>query len=755
MSNQLLSSKIAIEEEQPNVVPIQGTTTSDTAMVTTTERGPVAAAPILCQGFGAFKKTFGGFTSDTEGAIAAQMFFDNGGVNLWVSRTVHFTDPTNVSSKTSVAATGTIPTANLPPQPASVTASLAGPYALAAADTVIGSVNGGGALTATFNAAAATKTGTIAEPFALSDGQTALIAIDGEPTVTVTFHTADFVSIGAATAAEVCAVIQAALIAASSPATSAASTGHVAITTTTKGTASSVQILSGTAIATLGLSVSTTNGTGNVASIDAVTATEVKNIVSGALTATTGALVSGAPEIITTATGATASIQITGGTALSKIGFDNVVHNGINGGAENTLGIAGKTDGAYGNQVTAEISAATSGDANAFNLTVFQQGALVEAWPNLSMAPSDTRYALTIVNATNGGSDYIALTNENATVGVPLNRPANGTYSMSGGNSGLASLADADFTGNQAGPTGFRCLDKNNVIRILICPAQATPAVHNGMLTYCDAIRAGSMFAILDPPTNQTAAEMNTYVTETALLKESSEFGAIYWPNVQIANPNKTVFGSDAAITVPPSGAIAGTYGRDDAAQPGGVYEAPAGMGQVNGIGFGQLKNVIGLETDEVKDENVRDTIYPNLINPIVGLEGYPIHLDGAKTLSELGDFPTIGERRGVIYIEQSLKIGLTPFKHRKIKNSTLQSLKRSITTFLKTQTRNGAFASDDPALAFRVDTGASINTPTDAANLTMNAAIGLATAKPGEFIVVKIGQDTSAIEAAAAQAAA
>lgn len=757
MSNQLLSSKVAIIEETPSTPTIQGVTLSDCGMVTTTERGPVAAKPILVQGFAAYKKVFGSFTADSEGALAAQMFFDNGGTNLWVSRTVHFTDPTNASSKTSAAATGTVKTAALAATAGTTSAANKAPYNLTPGQTVVAKVNGGGALTATFNATAASVAGTNAETFNLTDGWTIALSINGAAPFTVTFHTAEFASIAAATAAEVAAVIQSAANAADAPLAATADGGHhVVLTTTTKGTGSSVTVeAGGTALTALGFTAGTTSGTGNVASINAVTGAEVATVLQAAFTNTTVTSTVSTISIATNTVGSGGSIQVTSDGA--GIGFDLLTHTGSDPGSFNTLTIDGKTDGAYGNQITNQFTAPTNGVAGSFNYFVLQQGAIVEVWPNLNMIPSDPNYIVTKVNDPNTGSDYVQVTDLHVNVGGFANAiPAIGTTTMSGGSDGLASLADADFVGNQAGPTGFRCLDQNNSLRLLICPGQATPAVHNGMLTYCEAIRFGSMFAILDPPASQTATEMVTYVTQTALLAESSEFGAIYWPQVKIANPNTSIFGAASSIVVPPSPAIAGTYGRNDASKPGGIYEAPAGMDHSPAnVGWGQLLNVLGLETDEVKDENKRDLVYPVFINPIVGLDGQPIHLDGAKTLSDQGDFPTIGERRGVIYIEQSLKTGLLFGKHRKIKASTLARLRRATNVFLLLQTRQGAFASDDPKQAYSIDFGAGINLPSDALALTMNGRIGLATAKPGEFIVVRVGQDTTALEAELAALAA
>lgn len=750
MSNQLLSAKIAIIEEQPTVRPIQGATQSDTAMVGITERGPFG--PNLVQSFPEYKKLYGGFTANSDAALAAQAFFDNGGINLWVARTVHYSDITDGTTKTSAAGTVMLLTGNLAATPGTETASIVGPYVLAAADTLITKIDGGGNLTTTFNATAAVRTsgnGT----YALSDGQTLTLSIDGGATQTFTFHTSNFVSIGAATATEVAAVIAATL----SGAVASVSGSAVRITSSKLGTASGVNVTGGSANGALSFPTGNTAGTGNVANIAAVTTSEVVSLLATALGgAASVAAVGGAPKVTSATTGTSSSVQFTsGGTAQSKIGFDTAIHSGVATGAQNTLQVNGKTDGAYANALSIQIADPTNGLANYFNLLVLKGSSVVENWPNVTMDNTITAdYVVNKINATNGGSDYIAVVDENSTAGSPNDRPVDGTFAMAGGNDGLSGLVDGDFSGNSAGATGMHAFDTVSALRILIVPARATSAVHNAMLTYCETFRFGSMFAILDPPAQQTAVQMNTYVVSTAALKESSEFGAIYWPRVKISNPSTDIFGTGATITVAPSGAIAGLYGRNDASKPGGIYEAPAG------IDFGRLLNVIGLETigsaprSEVYDENKRDLVFPNLINPIVGIDGLPIHVDGARCLKSTSNFPTIGERRGVIYIEQSLKNGLIFAKHRKIKNRLFAELLRSVNAFLRLQLRNDAFASDDPKLAYAVDFSGAINPPSEAFVRRVNGRIGLATAKPAEFIVLRVGQDTRALEEELAAAA-
>ena len=70
-----------------------------------------------------------------------------------------------------------------------------------------------------------------------------------------------------------------------------------------------------------------------------------------------------------------------------------------------------------------------------------------------------------------------------------------------------------------------------------------------------------------------------------------------------------------------------GVYARTDAARPGGVYDAPAG------IELGRLFNVLGFEDDEVLEEKKRDLIYPHRINPLTTGPTLPRFVDGARRI--------------------------------------------------------------------------------------------------------------------------
>ncbi|OHD18525.1 MAG: phage tail protein [Spirochaetes bacterium GWB1_59_5] len=210
-------------------------------------------------------------------------------------------------------------------------------------------------------------------------------------------------------------------------------------------------------------------------------------------------------------------------------------------------------------------------------------------------------------------------------------------------------------------------------------------------------------------------------------------------------NPSKAVFGSAEQLVVAPSGILAGVYVRTDGATPGGIYEAPAGIEK------GQLLGVLGFETNEVLDEAKRDLVYPKHINPLTADGGLRV-ADGSRNLKRNGNFPSIPERRGAIFIEQSVKKGLTFAKHKNNTQLLRQSVARTVQTFLISQMKNGAFRTRDPKTAFFVDFGDALNPPSEVFAGRLNGRVGIATNKPTEFVVIKFSQDTRALEAELAQ---
>lgn len=406
-----------------------------------------------------------------------------------------------------------------------------------------------------------------------------------------------------------------------------------------------------------------------------------------------------------------------------------------------TLQIDAISDGAWGNDITAQITAATSGESTRFNLIVkTDAGVVLETWANLSMIDADSRYVESIINHAVTGSQYIRVTDLDSATVAPNDMPAIGSTGLAGGANGLTDLADTDFLGSSAGGTGLWRLENVTDFTLVSIPGRTSSAIQNGIISYLAARTDVFAFAILDPPASTTASGMITYIKSTVSLYNTTELAAIYWPRIKVLNPDKTVYGTDDTLTVPPCGHVAGVYARTDDL-PGGIYRAPAGIER------GIIRSAQGLEMEEVKQEAKRDLVYPTLVNPITTIPGVPIHIDGSRTLKENGNFPSVPERRGVLFIESSIWSLMQVFRHANNTPEVRAQADRSVTAFLLEQMNVGAFRTRDPNTAFFVDFGEGLNTVAVQRQKKLKGRIGLATATPIDYVELEFSQDTRALE--------
>lgn len=744
----LLSSKIVINEEPPQIRSITAQPTAVLGMVGIAQRGPIGQ-PTLCLSFEEWRSIFGNYTADSRDTVAAvEGFFEEGGQYLWFSRTAHYNDITDATTVLADIGTVDLDTNALAAAGATLLAGNVGPYNLAPGDTITFDVSGGGDDTATIDATAPLRSAA-AGPYNLSDGQTLTISVNGGPVQTLTLAAADFGNIAAATAAELVIVIERDL--AGIDATDNA--GTLELRTDGQGTGFSLNVTGGTANGVLAFTTGVLAGTGDVANIDAVSIAELITVIQADVAGVTVTNVDNRLQVATTATGVATTLQVTGGTALAAFDFPTGLVTGNDAAAATaTLRVDGKYPGAYTDDVTVTIAAASSGEADRFNLTVLVEGVGREVFHNVSMDDADSNYVETVVNATGTGSQLITVTDLDAfgaTATATAQRPANAAgVVLVGGDDGLVGLADSDFIGDADEKTGFYALDADTSqpVTLLACPARATAAVHNAMLNYCEVSRAGSVFAIIDSPAGLTAQGILDYVRNQALLENASEFGAIYYPLVRVINPNTALFGDEAWIEVPPCGHIAGVMARTDSSAPGGVYRSPAGHQN------GRLRSIVGFEIlpgrqqPETFDETKRDLIYPARINPL-DAQGGIRHIDGGRTLSGAGNFPNVGERRGASFIEQTIKVNLEFARHRNNDEALRAEVTRVVEKFLLDQMRVGAFRTRSEDTAFFVDFGRGLNPDSVIFAGQLIGRIGLATNKPAEFIILNFTQDTRALQ--------
>jgi len=190
-----------------------------------------------------------------------------------------------------------------------------------------------------------------------------------------------------------------------------------------------------------------------------------------------------------------------------------------------------------------------------------------------------------------------------------------------------------------------------------------------------------------------------------------------------------------AYVELPPSPAIAGLYARVDSTK--GVWKAPANEGLLSVVSpsipiSDREQGALNIDVDNGKSINVIRT-FP----------GYGPLVWGARTLNgNDNEWRFISVRRFFIMVEESIKksIQWAVFEPNTI--DTWVKVQAMIENYLVLKWRQGALAGQKQEQAFFVKVGLGTTmTAQDILEGRMNVEIGMAVARPAEFIILKFSQ--------------
>jgi phage tail sheath protein FI len=185
-------------------------------------------------------------------------------------------------------------------------------------------------------------------------------------------------------------------------------------------------------------------------------------------------------------------------------------------------------------------------------------------------------------------------------------------------------------------------------------------------------------------------------------------------------------------VMLPPSSAMAGIYARVDTNR--GVWKAPANVGVNNVIG----PSVI-IDNDRQGELNI-DTTGGKSINVIRSFSGRGTIVWGARTLDgNSNEWRYINVRRFFNMVEESVQKSTVWAVFEPNTKNTWVMVKSMIENYLITKWQEGALAGAKPDDAFFVKVGLGVTmTADDILNGIMNVEIGMAVARPAEFIILK-----------------
>ncbi len=400
-------------------------------------------------------------------------------------------------------------------------------------------------------------------------------------------------------------------------------------------------------------------------------------------------------------------------------------------GADGNLGayrVTALEPGPAGNDISVEVVDAGGGE-NApdepFKLVVRRAGKVQEEFDNLTAKRGKANVA-TVVNAQ---SKLIRLEETKAARAEP---PAKTSVALAGGGTPTPDrLTPDDYVGDASRRTGFGGLEAVDPVTMVCVPdlmaayqkglldLEGLQAVQLAMIAHCESM--GDRVAILDPPPNLNAQQIREWRVDKAGY--DSKYAALYWPWIKVFDPS-----SGQNVFVPPSGHMAGIWGRNDDTR--GVHKAPA-----NEV----VRGAITLELQITKAEH--DLLNPHGINCIRAFPGRGIRVWGARTISSDPAWRYINIRRLFNYLEESILNGTQWAVFEPNDQALWAKMRRTISAFLVNEWRKGALFGLTPDQAFYVKCDDETN-PAEGIDAGMVVCeIGIAPVKPAEFVIFRLSQ--------------
>lgn len=381
--------------------------------------------------------------------------------------------------------------------------------------------------------------------------------------------------------------------------------------------------------------------------------------------------------------------------------------------------------GPAGNDLTVEIVDAPEGSAeDSFTLVVKKAGKVEETFDAVSVKRGRTNVA-TVVNQQ---SKLVRLEE----TGAPVESVARGSVALSGGGAPTPKRLDPDdYIGAPSARTGFGGLEAIDDVTILSVPdlmsayssgiidLEGVKAVQLAMIAHCELM--GDRVAVLDPPPGLNAQQIRDWRVDQAGY--DSKYATLYWPWIKVFDP-----ASGQNRFVPPSGHMAGIWGRNDDTR--GVHKAPA-----NEV----VRGAVDLELNITRAEH--DLLNPVGINCVRAFPGRGIRVWGARTLSSDPAWRYVNVRRLFNFLEKSILNGTDWVVFEPNDQALWAKITRTIESFLIMQWRSGALFGLTPSEAFYVKCDSETN-PAEAIDLgQVLCEIGVAPVKPAEFVIFRLSQ--------------
>jgi phage tail sheath protein FI len=358
----------------------------------------------------------------------------------------------------------------------------------------------------------------------------------------------------------------------------------------------------------------------------------------------------------------------------------------------------------------------------------------------LTAAPADRQQALTVPLSVDGaaaptnnsatqiaralfGDTILATATTGATTGNQV------VVVLGGGSDGKVPTMPA-YQGTELPERGIDGLKTLEDVSIVAAPGASSgwvpggddalaQAVAGAVATHCELMVY--RVAALDTPRRKTTGQALDFRN-----LRSSTHAALYYPWLVTSHP---VDGS--RVTVPPAAYLAGIWARTDASR--GVIKSPA-----NEV----VRSALDLEIRLNKAQ--QGLLNPEGVDCLRYFPGAGFLVWGARTISDDPAWKYLSIRRYFNYVEKSIDQG-TQWCVFEINGPELwQAVTTTIEGFLLNEWKSGALLGSKPEEGYFVRCDASTMTQNDLDNGRLVCQIGIAAAKPAEFVIFRVSQWTA-----------
>ncbi len=298
--------------------------------------------------------------------------------------------------------------------------------------------------------------------------------------------------------------------------------------------------------------------------------------------------------------------------------------------------------------------------------------------------------------------------------------------SLSGGDDGNAPQAVhyGRVTDEVNGSSGFAALEDIEDIAIVMVPAASADNTHHQaivaeMQKHCR--KMNYRVGIVDSREGMSLSEVREFRSNF----DDSRL-ALYYPWVVAADPR----GIAPTINLPPAGFVAGVYANTDVQR--GVHKPPANEPVVGALRFAQEINRFQQEL-----------LNPNGINCLRSFPGRGHRVWGGRTLSSDPEWKYVNVRRYFLYLERSIDKSTQWVIFEPNGEQLWDNVRITVEDFLYNEWVNGRLLGSAKT-AYFVRCDRTTMTQNDLDNGRLVCEVGVAALKPAEFVIFRIGQKTA-----------